>query len=117
MEKAQRNLDSYYFRVNRDGKWRNICFSDLTDEERNQVGLNKSAEWWKSFGIGLSDRIRNISDQIGLNVNWDYLDELWAKEMPDTEHTKNAYREFTLEMGAILQDMGETFNIRLAEEE
>lgn len=26
----QRNLDGVYFRVERDGKWQNICFSDLT---------------------------------------------------------------------------------------
>lgn len=29
-----RNLDGYYFRVKRDGKWDNICWSDMTDEER-----------------------------------------------------------------------------------
>ena len=28
-----RNLDGIYFRVQRDGKWENACFSDLTQEE------------------------------------------------------------------------------------
>ena len=28
-----RNLDGIYFRVQRDEKWGNTCFSDLTQEE------------------------------------------------------------------------------------
>ena len=28
-----RNLDGIYFRVQRDEKWENACFSDLTQEE------------------------------------------------------------------------------------
>ena len=30
---TQRNLDGAYFRVQRDGKWLNVCYSDMTDEE------------------------------------------------------------------------------------
>ena len=27
-----RNLDGYYFRVKRDGKWDNVCWSDMKNE-------------------------------------------------------------------------------------
>ena len=30
MEKVVRNLDGFYLRVERDGKWVNRCFTDLT---------------------------------------------------------------------------------------
>lgn len=43
--KEQRNLDGIFFRVERDGKWENICFSDLTDEEMNEVLKDKDMEW------------------------------------------------------------------------
>ena len=33
----QRNLDGVYFRMERDGKWTNVCFSDLTEEEMDKV--------------------------------------------------------------------------------
>ena len=29
------NLDGVYFRVKRNGKWDNICFSDLTEDEQD----------------------------------------------------------------------------------
>ena len=31
------NLDGVYFRVKRDDRWQNICFTDLTDEELNDI--------------------------------------------------------------------------------
>ena len=33
---TKRNLDGCYFRVERDGKWTNLCFSDMTDTERGK---------------------------------------------------------------------------------
>ena len=39
-----RNLDGYYFRVKRDGKWDNVCRSDMTDEERDEQMTNRSEE-------------------------------------------------------------------------
>ncbi len=39
-----RNLDGYYFRVKRDGKWDNVCWSDMTDEERDKQMTNRSEE-------------------------------------------------------------------------
>ena len=34
---TKRNLDGIYFRVQRDGKWGNTCFSDLTQEEMERT--------------------------------------------------------------------------------
>lgn len=39
-----RRLDGVYFRVKRDGKWQNICFSDLTDEEMDSVMDSRTTE-------------------------------------------------------------------------
>ena len=32
-----RDLDGIYFRVKRDDRWQNICFSDMTDEEIDTI--------------------------------------------------------------------------------
>ena len=56
-----RNLDGYYFRVKRDGKWDNICWSDMTDEERDEQMTNRSEEWLKSLCKGLSQRFIGLT--------------------------------------------------------
>lgn len=64
MEK--RNLDGIYFRVERDGKWDNVCFSDLTDEERNKVMDGRTDEWLRQMCCLLANTIRNIGEQFDI---------------------------------------------------
>ncbi len=33
----ERELDGIYFRINRNGNWHNICFTDLTKSEREEL--------------------------------------------------------------------------------
>lgn len=70
-----RNLDGLYFRVERNGKWRNICFSDLTPEERYENMKDKDKEWLKSTCDYLADRIREIGDHFdiigGVDIEYD----------------------------------------------
>ena len=61
-----RNLDGVYFRIKRDDEWQNICFSDLTKEEREDVGQGRSAEWWKSLAYRMADCLREIGDQFDI---------------------------------------------------
>lgn len=65
-----RELDGCYFRVQRNGKWEPICFSDLTESEREQVLAGKSEEWLKSLCCHLADRPKDIGDQFDI-VNAD----------------------------------------------
>lgn len=62
-----RELDGVYFRIERNGKWQNICFSDLTEEEMTKMLENKSDEWLKSLCKILGKRIREIGDSLGLS--------------------------------------------------
>lgn len=57
-----RNLDGVYFRIKRDGEWQNICFSDLTEDEREDVGQGRTAEWWKSLAYRMADSLKEIGD-------------------------------------------------------
>lgn len=61
-----RNLDGCYFRTRRDGKWQNICFSDLTDEERGAVCKGRSAEWLQSLAYHLAGCLHGIGDKFGI---------------------------------------------------
>lgn len=58
-----RNLDGVYFRVQRDGKWDSVCFSDLTEEEMDSVLLNRESGWLKGLCVQLGKSIRKIGDQ------------------------------------------------------
>lgn len=61
-----RELDGAYFRVHRDGKWQSICFSDLTEEEREKVCEGRSAEWFKSLAYHLADTPKEIGEQFDI---------------------------------------------------
>ena len=61
-----RNLDGVYFRMKRDDKWQNICFSDLSDDEMEEVMQNRTTEWLKSLCKILGHTIREIGDQLDI---------------------------------------------------
>ena len=66
-----RNLDGVYFRVNRNGKWESVCFSDLTVDEMEIVLQGRSEEWLKSMCVMLGSRIREIGDELDIRCGGD----------------------------------------------
>lgn len=64
-----RNLDGCYFRVNRNEKWQNVCFSDLTEEEQNEVLKDKGIEYLKSLCIRLASTIKTIGEEFDIITN------------------------------------------------
>lgn len=64
-----RNLDGVYFRIERDGHWKNVCFSDLSDEEMEKVLKGQSNEWLFNMCKILGKTIRDIGDQLDIVVN------------------------------------------------
>lgn len=61
-----RNLDGLYFRVKRDGKYGNVCFSDLSDEEMDEILKDRDKEWLKSICKILGHTIRRIGDELDI---------------------------------------------------
>lgn len=61
-----RNLDGVYFRVKRDDEWQDICFSDLTEDERNKMMENRSVKWLQSLCNILANKLKDIGDQFDL---------------------------------------------------
>lgn len=61
-----RDLDGYYFRVQRGSKWQSICWSDLTEEERYKAidGYDEAA--LKRFCVGLGSVIKQIGDDLDI---------------------------------------------------
>ena len=57
-----RNLDGVYFRVNRDGKWESICFSDLTEAEMREIMEGREVEWLKNLCVILGTTLHDIGD-------------------------------------------------------
>lgn len=62
----KRNLDGVYFRVNRDGKWENICFTDLTREEQEKMMEGRPETWLRQMIFILADTISEIGEQFDL---------------------------------------------------
>ena len=72
---AKRDLDGVYFRVKRGGRWGNVCFSDMTKEERDEVLGTRPTEWWKSLAYIMADCLRAVGDQFEIVSNQNYEDE------------------------------------------
>jgi hypothetical protein len=61
-----RDLDGVYFRVEREGKWCNICFSDLTEKEREEILYDKDAQFLKRLCFILADTIKEIGEEFDI---------------------------------------------------
>lgn len=74
MAKKQRNLDGIYFRVERDGKWCNVCYSDMEQRERDEIARKRAetstpaeqAQWWRSMADILADQLYDMGEQLGV---------------------------------------------------
>ena len=61
-----RNLDGCYFRLERDGRWQSICFSDLTDQEMMHVLDDRGIAFIQSLAIHLAHRLKAVGDAYDL---------------------------------------------------
>ena len=66
MEDIKRNLDGIWFMIKRNGEQDNVCFSDLTQEEQENVMRNRDADWLKSLCIQLARTIRRIGNELDI---------------------------------------------------
>jgi len=66
----KRELDGYYFRMQRDGKWTNVCFSDMTEDEMHSVLARFDKDALERMCIGLGQTIRQIGDQFDLMAGY-----------------------------------------------
>ena len=55
----RRNLDGAYFRIGKE----NICFSDMTKEQRYKVMEDRDVEWLKTLCNVLAETIKIIGDE------------------------------------------------------
>ena len=62
----ERNLDGVYYRVKRDGKWCNRCYTDLTDDEQNEFMSRLDEEGLKRLCSFLANTLRNMADQMNI---------------------------------------------------
>ena len=74
MSKMQRNLDGVYFRVQRDGRWETVCYSDMEQAERDEIAAKRAehatpeeqAAWWRSMADILADQLYDMGEQLGV---------------------------------------------------
>lgn len=62
----QRNLDGVYFRMKRGDKYMNVCFSDMTEDEQDEVLKGRNEEYLRSFVKILAKTIRKIGDDLDI---------------------------------------------------
>ena len=63
---TNRNLDGCYFRIRRGEKYEDLCFSDLTRDEQEELLKDKSPEFIVELTLHLAKIIRQIGDEFDL---------------------------------------------------
>lgn len=64
MYPVAKELDDIYYRVKRDNQYVNICLSDLTQEEREEILSKKPVEYLYAIIEVLISRLRELDDEI-----------------------------------------------------
>ena len=67
-----RNLDGVYFRVKRDDRWQNICFTDLTNEETNTILKDRTEVWL----LSMLEVLLNVYDNVISVVSDEELNDI-----------------------------------------
>lgn len=63
---VNRNLDGCYFRIRRGEKYEDLCFTDLTRNEQEELLKDKSPEFIVGLTLHLAKIIRQIGDEFDL---------------------------------------------------
>lgn len=61
-----RNLDNAYFRMKINNKWRDVCFSDMTKDEQDEIMKDKNEIWLKKTCKALAKSLRKIGDEFDI---------------------------------------------------
>lgn len=61
---VERNLDGVFFRLERDGEWVNVCFSDMTPEERRRAMEGRGADWLRTLAEAMAYALRRVGDEL-----------------------------------------------------
>ena len=61
-----RNLDGIYFRIERNGKFENVCFSDMTEAEQREVLKDKPIIFVTEVALEMAKRLHEIGEELDL---------------------------------------------------
>ena len=61
-----RNLDGCYFRVNRNNKYVDVCFSEIKEKEREEILSGRNTNWLKSLCCHLADSLKDIGEEFDI---------------------------------------------------
>ena len=79
-----RYLDGYFFRIkDKNGEYINKCFSDLTEEQQDEVMKGKNSKWLKTLCKGMAEALREVGDYF--DIVKDYTINNYEKENANEE--------------------------------
>ena len=98
---VKRDLDGIYFRVYRNGQWDNVCFTDLTIQEREEMLVKYDRQALARLVFVLTETIGKIDEQVHPTK------EEWNTILVGYKRTKilrfvNAATEILRKMGDVL---------------
>ena len=100
-----RKLDGYFFRIKRDEKWINLCFTDMTRGEMLDVIEGRSDEWLNSLYNGLL----KLLQEIGAMVNNVHLDIIIEETIQ--VGTRKTPRDKVIDIHTVIRNLADYYDI------
>ena len=97
-----RELDGVFFRVKRDGKFDNVCFSDLEEFEADEILTSCDDKWILSLIKILSQTLNDLLNTCG------FAD---ADRIMLTGHDRHWLIQMCKLMGAVIRNVGDGLGI------
>ena len=74
MSKVPRNLDGVFYRVERNGRWCSVCYSDMTPDERREIiydrmserSLDEQASYYRRLAELMADQLYDMGERLGV---------------------------------------------------
>ena len=70
-KRIMRNLDSVYFRIKINDEYKNICWSDLTEEQMRKMLRGRKKDWISELAILIGRTLRKMGDQLDIIAQYE----------------------------------------------
>ncbi len=102
---VQRDLDGVYYRQKRDGKWTNVCFTDMTDEEQSAVLEKYDVRQLTRMAYLMADVVKTIDEEMQPS------DKEWEAMLNECNIDSDTMNDIVYIFAGIARVFGDVLNI------
>ena len=108
---VQRNLDGVYYRQKRDNKWTNVCFTDMTHEEQDEILKKYDVRQLIRMAYIMADVVKNIDEQVQPS------DKEWEAVLNNWDIDSDVMTDIVWMFTGIARNLGDVLDLKTGDKE